>query len=182
MGLVIISALYFFLPSYIANAVPVLLAKFELFNFANIRVDLGYNYKGEPLFGTTKTYRGILGGIIGALSVVGLQSLLFNIGFFNSISLLDYSMPSVLMLGFLMGLGEGAGDLLKSFVKRRFHLKSTAPSIPLDQSSFLLSLALCFLYVVPPWEVIVAILIMSPLIPIVTNIIAYKFGWKKVWW
>jgi CDP-2,3-bis-(O-geranylgeranyl)-sn-glycerol synthase len=182
MVFIIIQALYFFLPSYVSNAVPVLMAKFHLFENLNIRVDLGKSYKGEPLFGKTKTYRGIIGGSIGGILIVMLQSWLYQFDIFFNISLVEYKLPVILILGLLLGLGEGLGDLLKSFIKRRLHIKSSDSFMPFDQLSFLGSLFLCFFYVIPPLEIILAILILSPLIPIIANIIAYKLKLKNVWW
>lgn len=182
MVIVVLKALYFFLPSYLANAAPVVLSRFKLFEFLNIRADLGKEINGQPMFGTTKTVRGLLGGIIVAICMVAIQSLLYNVDIFKSISVVQYDMPDVLFLGFLFGFGEGFGDLIKSFIKRRLNIKSSSPSIPLDQSSFLLSLLLSSFYIFPGWDVWIAILILSPLIPLAANIFAYKIGWKNVWW
>jgi CDP-2,3-bis-(O-geranylgeranyl)-sn-glycerol synthase len=182
MGFVVIQAIYFFIPSYIANAIPVLLAKLKVMEFLNISIDLGKTYRGDPLFGSTKTYRGIVGCVAGGVFIVFIQSLLYKIEFFAELSIINYELPGVLILGFLFGLGEGLGDLIKSFIKRRLHISSSAPFIPFDQLSYLGSLLLSFLYFVPSIEIIVAILILSPIVPILANIVAYKLKWKDVWW
>lgn len=183
MSLIVIQALFFFLPAYFSNAVPLILNKFKVFEFLNIRVDGGIMMGGYPLFGTTKTYRGIIGGTIGGMLIVLVQALIYL--FFQEsrfLFILPYDLPNILILGFLLGIGEGLGDLIKSFFKRRLRIDSTAPSIPLDQSSFLGAMFLSFFYVVIPNEHIATILIISPIIPLIANVIAYKIGWKKVWW
>jgi CDP-2,3-bis-(O-geranylgeranyl)-sn-glycerol synthase len=90
--------------------------------------------------------------------------------------------PSVLWLGFLMGLGEGFGDVIKSFIKRRLNIGSGKPFIPFDQMSFLGALLLSLIFYVPSGGHILAIIVISPLLPVIANIVAYNLGWKKVWW
>ncbi len=183
MFLIIAKALYFFFPAYIANAVPVLLCRFRLFEFLNVPVDFNMKFGGEPMVGATKTWRGIIGGVFGAMLFIKVQFLIYE--FFPSsafLYLFPYEFPNILILGALFGLGEGFGDVIKSFIKRRLHVKSSAPFFPFDQFSFIGALLLSFLYFVPEVPYIIAILIISPLFPIVSNIVAYKLGWKKVWW
>lgn len=180
---VIIQALYFFLPAYAANAAPVLLNRFKIWETLNVPVDFNGKIGGQSVFGSTKTVRGIIGGILAGAAVVFAQALIHSfLPQREYIYIMPYPLFSILWLGILMGLGEGLGDLLKSFVKRRLGLKSGAAAFPLDQTSYLGALLLSFLYHIPPAGHIWAILIISPLIPVVANIIAYKIGWKKVWW
>lgn len=180
---IIFQSLFFFLPAYISNAVPVFLEKLHWFEFLRVPVDFGHRLRGNYLFGSTKTFRGIIGGAIGGIFTIFLQALLYNYvpashGWF----LLPYDLPNILWLGFLLGIGEGLGDLIKSFFKRRLQLASSAPSFPLDQMSFLGALGLSLLYFFPSPFHILSILIISPLVPLIANLLAYKVGWKKVWW
>ncbi len=183
MLLVVIQALFFFLPAYISNAVPLFLAKGDWFKFLNVRVDFGYKPDEYSLFGKTKTYRGIIGGTLGGIITIYLQTLFYNFyPDWHFVFLFSYELPSILLLGFLLGIGEGLGDLIKSFFKRRLKIRSSAPAIPLDQSGFLLALLLSYLYYGPGiWHASV-IIIVSPLIPLTANIVAYRIGWKDVWW
>ena len=180
---IILQALYFFLPAYISNAMPVLLEKFGLFKFLKIRVDFGVSYGGNPLFGETKTYRGIFGGILGGIVMIFIQVLIyFYFPDLRFLYIFPYDTGNILWLGILLGLGEGLGDLIKSFFKRRINLKSSAPAFPLDQTSFLGALILGYLYYPLSWQHILTIILISPLVPLVANLIAYRIGWKKVWW
>lgn len=183
MFFVIFQSLFYFLPAYISNAMPVLLAKTGWLGLLNVPVDFGYKIGGNDLFGKTKTYRGIVGGVLGGIITVCLQAALYN--FYpdtQSWFLLPYGMPEALLLGFLLGLGEGLGDLIKSFVKRRLKMQSSAPCFPLDQTSFLGAVFLSMMYFQLSLPHLATIIIISPLIPVVANYVAYRIGWKKVWW
>lgn len=181
--LIIFRAIFYFLPAYLANAVPVLLARWNLFGFLAVPVDFGREWMGEDLFGRTKTWRGILGGVAAALTVIFFQFLLYeNFPQTAWWFITDYKFPEVLWLGLAMGLGEGLGDLLKSFFKRRLHLKSSSPFFPFDQLSFLGALLLSLFFYIPDYSYILSIIIISPLLPVIANIAAFRIGWKKVWW
>lgn len=181
--LIIIKALFFFLPAYLANAAPVLLAKLNVFRELAVPVDLGKKIGKNFIFGDTKTYRGIVGGIAAGVFTALAQYLIFSyLPQSHYLYLFNYGFIDSILLGTLMGLGEGLGDLIKSFIKRRIGFKSSSACFPLDQMSFLGALFLSFLIYLPPFEYILAILIMSPAIPVLANLIAYKLGWKKVWW
>lgn len=182
MGVIILKSILYFLPGYMANAVPVILCRFKLFEFMNVRCDFGYELGGEDLLGKTKTIRGIVGGAIGGVITAVCCFYLLNMPELKFLSVYDGNVYNFMIIGFLMGLGEGLGDLIKSFFKRRLHIKSSAPFFPFDQTSFLGALFLSFLVFVPPVEVILTIVILSPTIPVIANIVAYKMGWKKVWW
>jgi CDP-2,3-bis-(O-geranylgeranyl)-sn-glycerol synthase len=180
---IVIQALFFFLPAYAANAAPVLLARYKVLEFLNVPVDFGFKMGGDSLFGKTKTWRGIIGGIVAAIAVVIIQcGIHAALPQREYLFIIPYPLYSILWLGFWMGLGEGLGDLAKSFLKRRMGMKSGQRSFPLDQTSFLGALLLGFLYYMPSAPHIWAIVIISPVIPVIANIIAYKAGWKKVWW
>jgi len=180
---IVFQSLFFFLPAYISNAVPVFLEKMRWFEFLKVPVDFGYKLNGNYLFGSTKTFRGIIGGTIGGILIIYLQSLAYiYIPGVQGWFLLSYDLPNILLLGFLLGTGEGLGDLIKSFFKRRMKLASSAPCFPLDQTSFLGALVLSLIYFPISALHILSILIISPLVPFIANLLAYKVGWKKVWW
>lgn len=180
----VIQALFYFLPAYIANACPVLFARLGWWKRLAVPIDGGRRLGEEFIFGSTKTWRGVISGIIGGL-LTGLgQWIIFvcvtdGAGF---IFLTDYTFVFGILLGGLMGLGEGFGDLVKSFIKRRLGMKSSAHSFGLDQTSFLGALALSLIVFLPSGSHILAILILSPLFPVIANVAAFKLGWKKVWW
>lgn len=180
---VIGQALFFFLPSYVGNAAPVLLNQLDWFKSLKKPIDGGYKLGENDLFGRTKTWRGLLGGAVAGSLVAGLQILLYiGVSDVQGWFLFPYDSVGVLWFGFLLGLGEGLGDLLKSFFKRRLGKKSSSPFFPFDQMSFLGALALGSIYYIPSAHHILAIVVFSLFIPVVANIIAYKLGWKAVWY
>ncbi|MFC1749355.1 CDP-archaeol synthase [Pseudomonadota bacterium] len=180
---VVLRALFYFLPAYAANAAPVLLAKLKILESLKVPVDFGKQLNGEDLFGRTKTWRGILGGIVFAEIVILIEYwLITTYTFFGEFYLFTPSLKEVIILGLLFGIGEGFGDVFKSFFKRRLHIKSSKPFFPFDQMSFLGALFLSFIVYVPDFGVILSIVIISPLIPVISNLVAYKLGLKKVWW
>ncbi len=183
MFLFLAQALFFLLPAYVANGIPIVLAKMGLFKSLNIPVDFGYKIKGEPVFGETKTYRGIFGGIIAALIVAGLQLFFYHYHpQYHYLYLFPYESTLILLLGYLQGLGVGLGDLFKSYWKRRRHIKSTEPFVPWDQMDSWGAVFLSLFIFIPPWPHLVAMLLLSPLVLFLANVIAYLFKWKKVWW
>ncbi len=180
---IVFQALFFFLPAYISNAIPVFLAKTGWFKSLAVPVDFGRKFYGHDLFGSTKTFRGIIGGTVGGIITVMIQALIYiYFTFTRELFLIPYDLPVILVLGFLLGIGEGLGDLIKSFFKRRMRLASSAPCFPLDQTSFLGALILGYLYYPLSFYHILIILIVSPMVPLIANLAAYKTGWKKVWW
>lgn len=98
----------------VANGAPVVLSKL-MGPLANWRIDGGITLPdGRPLFGATKTWRGLVAAVV-ATALVG-----WLLGF-------DW------LEGALIGAGAMAGDLISSFLKRRLGLDSSAKAILLDQ-------------------------------------------------
>lgn len=179
-------ALFYFLPSYVGNVVPIFLAWSRFFGAARFGapIDGGRRLGGERLFGANKTWRGLIGGALGGALITLFQMGLYAwIPAWRGLYLFPYdSFWMLVALGFLMGLGEGLGDLLKSFTKRRLGVGNGKPFFPFDQLSFLGALLLSFLVFVPEMNVVWAIILISPFIPIIANIFGYFTGLKKVWW
>jgi len=181
--MIILQGLYFMLPAYIANMAPVFAEKFGVLKFLARPVDDGRTFRGQPIFGAHKTWRGFVVGVAMAIVVAWLQNLLYPISIFKNLSLLNYSTENFWFLGFLMGLGALFGDLIKSFFKRRIKISPGAPWILFDQLDFVLG-ALIFaapVYFPPPLAVAI-ILIASPVLHIATNNIGYLLRVKDTRW
>ncbi len=177
----ILSCLYFMVPAYFANMAPV----FARGSFKELKVPLDLNTRlnKHRIFGKNKTFRGLFFGIIlGVITAFG-QYLLYNFDFFRLISLIDYS--NWLLIGFLFGSGAIFGDLVKSFFKRRFDIKPGKPFIPWDQLDFVIG-SLVFIYPVSrlwlPFDKILAILILSFVLHIIVNHVAYYLKIRKEKW
>ncbi len=131
--------LWFFMPAGMANVAPILVAKAPGLKHWQTPVDFGVSWRGIRLFGDHKTWRGIVTGSIVAILVMWLQVTLFHhSAWIRSISQpVDYNHVSIIGLGFLLGFGALAGDLVKSFVKRRFGVRSGHSWFPFDQLDYI---------------------------------------------
>lgn len=170
-------SLWFILPAYFANSTPVI---------AGGGTPIDFNKKffdGEPVFGPGKTWRGFFAGIAVAVLVAGVQMFLQNRLDLSSYSLIKMS----LSLGFLLGFGAIIGDMVKSFFKRRMKIKRGAKWPLLDQLDFLLGALLFSLLsknavAYLNWKIVVFLLIFTPLVHRMANILAFRSHLKKVPW
>lgn len=180
----LLSVLWFFVPAYLANMAPVFASRFAWWEFLNTPVDFAYKYKGEFLFGSHKTWRGFAVGILWATFGVIFQYLMYEQrGFLYSISLIDYSAHSLLLLGFLFGFGALFGDLMKSFFKRRMKIGSGKKFIPFDQLDYTIGTLLFLSPVIfPGWAFVATALLLNFLLHILANGIGFVLKIKKVWW
>lgn len=179
--MIILPSLYFALPMYLGNMAPVLVKKLP---FLAIPVDGGATYRGEPLFGKNKTWRGIVFAVIFGVMTAYVQRWIgFYSGYFDSIALIDYNTNFALLLGGVMGFGAIMGDLLKSFFKRRFGITSGKPWVPFDQLDLAVGglVFTSFLYW-PGTVYAVTILLITPVLHWVTNVFAYLLRLKEVPW
>jgi len=172
---VILQALYFMFPAYVANATPVFLSKINMGKFLDGPVDLGKNFMGKRIFGDHKTVKGFVFGTIAGVLVCLSQYFVSNI--------FEYSFYDSILIGFLLGFGALVGDSVKSFFKRRLGVKPGGVLPVFDQIDFVVgSLVLSSIAVDLKLELIIVILIVSPVLPLIANITAYFLGLKKVWW
>lgn len=146
-------AFWFFVPAGFANAAPIVLATWPGLRRWNTPIDLGYNYKGKRLFGKSKTWRGLTGGIVvGGLLFVLLQHLGRHLGGFSTyLSAQGYEqLPWV--TGCLLGAGALLGDAIKSFFKRQQDIPPGHSWFPFDQLDYIIGASL----VVAPVKVLSA--------------------------
>lgn len=182
--IIIAQALFFFLPAYIANMCPVIFGNLGWLQFLKKPIDGGRKIGHSKIFGEHKTYLGFVVASLGGLLVGFLQALLFiNVAESHWLFLFPYSWSSGLLLGFLLGFGALFGDLIKSFIKRRLHIKEGSPFLPFDQLDFVVGgLLFCSLVYLPSWKHILVLALLTPLLHLLSNVIGYKLGLKKVWW
>ena len=168
--LLILKALYFFLPAYVANMAPVLL-KWIPFN----------KPIHEKKFGSHKTWRGLITATLMGGLIFYLQKLAYIYGF-TKIALIDYSGFTIL-LGFLLGFGAIFGDLVKSYYKRKIGIKPGESWKFWDQLDFVIGgILFSFFVYVPTVSVIVILLIISPLLHIAVNHLGYWLKIRKNAW
>lgn len=156
------SALWFILPAYFANATPVVLGGGRPLDGGRCLGD------GRRIFGDGKTIRGFVAGLAAGTIVGVLQGVVKG-------PLLHY-----LSLGFLLALGALLGDLMGSFTKRRLGIERGGALPGLDQLGFVIvALLLASPVEVPSWQVMLAMLLITPALHLATNFIGYKLKLKS---
>ena len=180
----VLGAVYFMLPAYVANLSGLAFG-------GGTPVDGGKDYKdGRRLIGNGVTWKGLQNGtILGTL--VGV--VLGMIGtFFGDLSVLTGGIIDLhvygsviggLILGFLMAFGALLGDMVGSFIKRRIGLQSGEPAPLMDQLDFVVgALVLSLLVVQISWKFFLIIAVLTLVLHLGSNCIAYLIGIKDVWY
>lgn len=200
---VVVQALWLFLPGYVANMAPVFAMR--LFPRWNARIDKGRTWRdGRPLLGPGKTWRGVVAACLAGILVAALQSRVrvagFDVNDFGATEPGGAAVP--VLLGLALGFGAVAGDAIKSFFKRRTGRSGGAPWFPFDQLDFVVGgLLLAWLaslllewsgatrerwweheFLGDRWPVLVVLLVATPLLHYVVNVIGYKLKFKQVPW
>ncbi|MFA6593939.1 MAG: CDP-2,3-bis-(O-geranylgeranyl)-sn-glycerol synthase [Candidatus Buchananbacteria bacterium] len=182
MLMLIAVTFYLLLPAYLANMAPPIFGRLGLLKPLAKPIDGGRKWRGEYIFGSGKTWRGVVAAVVFGILVAGLQAWLFTYPAFEGISLVDY--PTVWpVFGFLAGLGAILGDLAKSFFKRRVGIASGGAWPVFDQLDFIAGF---FLFTwglsALSWQVVAAACLLTLVLHPLTNVIAYLLKLKKVWW
>ena len=180
--MVVLQALYFMLPAYFANMAPVFAAK--LFgNRWSAPVDGGARWRGKPILGSHKTWRGLIAGIAVAIAAVALQNEAYGASWGKALSVIPYDSYNLFALGLLFGVGALGGDMAKSFVKRRVGVAPGRPWAPWDQLDFVIgALAMVSIVFTPPFIIVALAIIFSPALHIAVNQIGYALGLKATRW
>lgn len=158
-----ISALIFIFPSYAANSVPAIFG-------GGTPIDLGRCLMdGERIFGSHKTIRGFMSGLLAGLLVSIVMGSLFSI--------------DLLFLGALISVGALSGDLVGAFIKRRMKLPPGYPMPLLDQLDFVFGgILVSYPFHRMSRGAIFLILVVTPVVHLLANMIAYLLGVKKNFW
>jgi CDP-2,3-bis-(O-geranylgeranyl)-sn-glycerol synthase len=162
----LIQLLYFMAPAYAANMAPPF-----------VRYWRGWNRPiSRRWLGTHKTVMGFGFGVVAAVIATFIQSRIAWDG-----ALVPYQDWATLGLRF--GVGAMAGDVAKSFVKRRTGIAPGDPWIPWDQIDFVLgALALVWGAAALSWVDLVTILLLSVAGHVLVNHLGYWLGIRDVRW
>ena len=172
----LLRSLWFMLPLF-GNSAPVLIR--GKFNFLAVPVDLNKTWKGKPIFGKNKTFRGVIVCCLASTLIFALQKLLYQFDLFRAISLIDYSQYG-LLLGFLLGFGAIFGDLVKSFFKRRLEIPPGKPWFPFDQIDYTLgALAFASIIYLPDWWVWLIIIGSGIIFHVLINYLGFLLKVKE---
>jgi CDP-2,3-bis-(O-geranylgeranyl)-sn-glycerol synthase len=136
----ILFALWFFLPAGIANVMPIFVAKAPVLKKYEAPIDCGLTFRGKRVFGSHKTWRGLIVGLIGATLVLWLQQYLVGeFGWFSEFnSQVDYAQLPTLIVGPLFAIGALGGDAIESFFKRQLNIEPGKGWFPFDQTDYII--------------------------------------------
>ncbi|MBZ6494216.1 CDP-2,3-bis-(O-geranylgeranyl)-sn-glycerol synthase [Natrinema longum] len=172
-------AFWAMLPAYVPNNAAVLAG-------GGRPIDGGRTWGEKRVLGDGKTWRGTATGVTAGLALAAALTLLAE----DVSSLLGFAVPEFSPLAAL-GLAGGAmlGDILASFLKRRSGRERGAMFPGLDQLDFVVvSLPLTALLATDwfrEWftlEVVLVVVVLTPILHVTTNVIAYKLGLKNEPW
>ncbi len=174
------------LPAYIPNPLAAVFGGGKPIDGGRTMAD------GRRILGDGKTYRGLLAGIVCGMLVGLLQMKLISSGFtVFGMTLPAFGMSTTGSVIVILALSCGSlfGDMFMSFFKRRLGLKRGAPLPVIDQLDFVLGAWLFTYLISPEWfiatfsfRIVVTVLVVTPILHLVTNIIGYFIGVKKEPW
>lgn len=169
-----IEAVWLMWPAYGANGLC-------MFARGKRAIDGGRKWKGKAILGPGKTWEGLALGVIVATLVATLQMFAYH---YLPWSASPVALDIVLMtplLGFMMGLGAMLGDMGGSAIKRRLNIDRGKPAPLLDQLDFIAGMLIfASLLVAIKWEWAVILLVMTPVIHLAANGVAYLLKLKNV--
>ncbi len=171
----VVQLILFIFPAYAANAAPVLFA-------GRTPIDMGQQLGDKRrLFGKGKTIRGFIAGVAaGTLTGVILAT-------FVPEFLIHVPFNDKLLFSFLLSLGAMTGDLIGSFVKRRWGMESGRESLVMDKILFAIT-ALILAFPIYNGKIpleaidIIVLLILTFILHVAFNRIAHLLKLKKVPW
>ncbi len=183
---ILIVAVWLMLPAYIPSPLAAVFG-------GGPPIDGGRNLSdGRRILGDGKTYRGLFAGIIFGMLAGLLQMYYLTV----NKTLFSVELPSFAGYGanstvviFALAFGSLFGDMFMSFFKRRLGLKRGAPMPIIDQLDFVFG-AWLFTYVAAPsWfianftvSVVITLLILTPILHLITNVVGYLIGVKNEPW
>ena len=176
---VLIVAFWLMLPAYIPNNCAALFG-------GGLPLDMGQTFQdGQRTLGDGKTFRGTIAGTVCGILMGLLQNQIAPTIGLPSFGIGYEQLPILLALA----LGAMLGDIVAAFFKRRLGLKRGAPLFVIDQIDFVMGAWLFTIIIAPNWfwqnftpSIILIVLIMTPILHRLTNIIGYKMGAKREPW
>jgi len=175
----IAGALWAMLPAYVPNNAAVLAG-------GGRPIDGGRTLGGARLLGDGKTWRGTaVGTAVGVALALALDAAAPAAGDALGITLPNFPITAALGLA----LGAMLGDIGASFVKRRSGRERGAAFPGLDQLDFVVGALLLALLFAPDWTLetfslarVAVVVVVTPLLHLGTNGIAYWLGVKDEPW
>ena len=127
-------AYWFFLPVGLATLGAFFSAKIPYLKKLSYPADFYLKFRGKRVFGSHKTIRGFIIGIICGIITIYIQIFIYEqSAVFRQIMIFDYSLIDPIIFGSLCGLGALVGDAIKSFFKRQNNIAPGKSWFPFDQ-------------------------------------------------
>ena len=175
----LIVAFWLMLPAYVPNNCAALFG-------GGTPLDRGRLFQdGRRILGDGKTFRGTFAGTVCGVSVGLLQNQIapqLGLPAFGD----GYEQLFILLA---LSLGAMLGDIVAAFFKRRMGLNRGAPLFIIDQLDFVIGAWFFVILIAPDWfnlhftsTIILIVLIITPILHRVTNIIGFKMGAKREPW
>jgi CDP-2,3-bis-(O-geranylgeranyl)-sn-glycerol synthase len=170
----VLFSLWVLTPAYLANMVPTIVN-------GKIPIDFGRKWRdGFPILGQGKTWEGLISGVVvGTLFGTGLAYM--NPWIFSAYGI---EFPELSLIAvFFLSFGALLGDIVGSFIKRRFHLPRGTDAPFLDQLDFLMgALVLGYWFIDISSAMIIIMFILTPIMHRITNIIGHWLKLKREPW
>jgi len=173
------TALWAMLPAYVPNNAAVLAG-------GGRPIDGGRTWRGERLLGDGKTWRGTAAGTAAGVGLaLALGPAAGPAGSAVGVDLPGFPLRAAVGLA----LGAMVGDVAASFLKRRSGRERGAAFPVVDQLDFVVGALVLAALFDPGWfgetftvPVVVAVLLVTPLLHVSTNVLAYRLGLKDEPW
>lgn len=185
----VIGTLWLLAPLLGAAGLHGLILKYDWFALLREPVDHGIMYRGRPLFGANKTWRGVAAVAAGCAIILGLQTdWLHGYQTVRRFELFDYGAVNGWLLGLWVGILAELSELPNSFAKRRCGVApgQSASGVPgvvflvWDQLDLLLGLWIAYALVVDVTlqRVLISVLALLIVHPAIT-LVGYLAGMRR---
>jgi CDP-2,3-bis-(O-geranylgeranyl)-sn-glycerol synthase len=174
----VVLAFWAMLPAYVPNNVAVLAG-------GGRPIDGGRTWGDRRVLGDGKTWRGTAAGVAAGAAL----ALALNTAAPAASGVL--AVPDPFPLGAILGLPLGAllGDVAASFLKRRTGRERGAPYPGVDQLDFVVGALVVTALAATDWflatftlPVLAVVLVLTPVLHVATNFVAYWLGLKDEPW
>ncbi|MFP4189275.1 MAG: CDP-2,3-bis-(O-geranylgeranyl)-sn-glycerol synthase [Halobacteriales archaeon] len=173
----VVVAFWLMLPAYIPNNAAVLFG-------GGPPVDMGREWGDRRVLGDGKTWRGSASGVVAGFVLALLLNEAVARGYVP-----EFLPTFEVVAAFGLAFGAILGDMGASFLKRRTGRERGAPFPGVDQLDFVVGAFAVTLPLAPDWflanftaGVLVVVLVITPVLHVSTNFIAYKLGLKDEPW
>lgn len=167
---------WFLLPAGLANVAPIFAAHLPGVRRFNTPIDGGRTWRGQEIFGSHKTWRGLISGLVVSVIIVWIQQIFVtHFGWARWLAgPVDYQTLPTILFGLALGFGALGGDAIKSFFKRRVGVRSGKSWLPFDQLDYVIGASLMsLLFVTLPWYMYVWLVVVW----FTMHLLASYIGW-----